>query len=86
MRFIPKFPIRPALAAPLLERVSSEEKPPWTVQCEQSFNDIRNGLINTTALHHPDLSKPFHVYSYASDYALGAALTQKHEDELKPVA
>ena len=82
-RFIPKFP---TLAAPLLERVSSKEKLPWTVQCEQSFNDIKNALINATALHHPDLSKPFHVYSDASDYAFGAVLTQKHEDELKPVA
>ena len=82
-RFIPKFP---TLAAPLLERVSSKEKLPWTVQCEQSFNDIKNSLINATALHHPDLSKPFHVYNDASDYAFGAVLTQKHEDELKPVA
>ena len=81
--FIPKFP---NLAAPLLDRVSSKEKPPLTVQCEQSFNDIKNALINATALHHPDLSKPFHVYSDASDYAFGAVLTQKHEDELKPVA
>ena len=82
-RFIPKFP---TLAGPLLERVSSKEKLPWTVQCEKSFHDIKNALINATALHHPDLSKPFHVYSDASDYAFGAVLTQKHEDELKPVA
>ena len=82
-RFIPKFP---TLAAPLLERVSSKEKLLWLVQCEQSFNDIKNTLINLTALHHPDFSKPFHVYSDASDYAFEAVLTQKHEHELKPVA
>ena len=63
-RFIPKFP---TLAASLLERVSSKGKLPWSVKCEQSFNDIKNALINATALHHPDLSKPVHVYSNASD-------------------
>ena len=82
-RVIPKLP---TLAASLLERVSSKEKLPWAVQCEQSLSDIKNALINATALHHPDLSKPFHVYSDASDYAFGAVLTQKHEHELKPVA
>ena len=56
------------------------------MQCEQSINDIKNALINATALHHPDLSKTFHVYSYASDYAFGAVLTLKHVDDLKPVA
>ena len=82
-RFIPKFP---TLAAPLLERVSSKENLPWTAQCEQSFNDIKNALINATAMYHPDLSKPFHIYTDSSDYAFGAVLTQKHEDELQPVA
>ena len=55
------------------------------MQCEQSSNNIKNAVINATALHHQDLSKPFHLYSGASDHAFGAVLTQKH-DELKPVA
>ena len=82
-RFIPKFP---TLAAPLLERVSSKESLPWTIQCERSFNDIKNALINATTMYHPDLGQPFHIYTDSSDYAFGAVLTQKHEDELQPVA
>ena len=59
-RLILKLPTR---TAPLLERVSSKEKLPWTVKCEPSLNDIKSALINATALHHPDLSKPFHACS-----------------------
>ena len=82
-RFFPKFP---TLAASLLEHVSSKEKVPWTVQCEQSFHDIKHALINATALHHPDLSKPFQMYTDPSDYAFGGVLMQKPENELKPFA
>ena len=56
------------------------------MRCEKSLNGSKNALINATALHHPDLSKPSCVYNDASDYAFGAVLTQKHEHELKPVA
>lgn len=82
-RFIPKFP---TLAGPLLNRISSKDIQPWTKQCEKSFSDIKQALINATAMRHPELNAPFHVYTDASDYAYGAVLTQQHEDKLCPVA
>lgn len=82
-RFIPKFP---TLAAPLLQRIKSADQLPWTTQCDQSFKDIKNALVNATVMRHPDLNKSFHIYTDASDYAYGAVLTQEHEGSLCPVA
>lgn len=82
-RFVPKFP---TLAAPLLQRISSKESIPWTKQCDAAFVNIKNALVNATVMRHPDLNKPFHIYTDASDYAYGAVLTQQHEDTLCPVA
>ena len=82
-RFIPKFP---TLAAPLLQRIKSKEQLPWTMQCDKSFSDIKQALVNATVMRHPELNRPFHIYTDASDYAYGAVLTQEHEGKLCPVA
>lgn len=82
-RFVPKFP---TLAAPLLERLNSKTPLPWTAHCTQAFGQIKAALINATSLHHPDLNRPFHLYTDASDYAYGGVLMQEHDDHLHPVA
>lgn len=82
-RFIPKFP---TLAAPLMERVNSKTPLPWTAQCTLAFQAIKAALVNTSSLRHPDLNKPFHLYTDASDYAYGGVLMQEHDDQLMPVA
>ena len=82
-RFIPKFP---TLAGPLLTRATSKDKLPWTTQCSESFQAIKNALVHATVMRHPDLNKPFHIYTDASDFAFGAVLTQEHDGEICPVA
>ena len=82
-RFVPKFP---TLAAPLLQRIKTKEQLPWTTQCDKSFQDIKQALVNATTMRHPDLNRSFHIYTDASDYAYGAVLTQEHEGTLCPIA
>ena len=82
-RFIPKFP---TLAAPLQQRITDKDPQEWTLQCDESFRNIKQALVNATKLRHPNLNKPFHIYTDASDYAYGAVLTQEHDGKLRPVA
>ena len=44
----------------------------WTPQCEQAFQRLKKLLITTPALRHPDLSKPFFLWTDASEAGFGA--------------
>ena len=69
-----------ATAAPLykLTTVKSEDesKWPWTQECEDAFNGLKNALISAPILRAPDWTEPFVVYTDASTYAMGAVLAQ----------
>ena len=65
--------------------ISGSALGPWTAQCTRAFQDIKQSLINTTGMCHPDLNKPFHLYTDASDYAYGAVLMQEHDGVMQPV-
>lgn len=50
----------------------------WTVEAESSFTALK-GLIVNGPLYDPEL--PTYVTTDASDYGLGAVLTQMHSDQ-----
>lgn len=56
----------------------------WTAQCTKAFEEIKQALISATGLCHPDLNKPFHLYTDASDYAFGAVLMQEYTSPQAP--
>ncbi|MEJ2153675.1 MAG: Ty3/Gypsy family RNase HI domain-containing protein, partial [Gemmatimonadota bacterium] len=59
----------------------------WTDDMEQAFVDIQRMLANQLMLYHPDPTKPFVLFTDASNVASGAALFQNDDDmELQPVA
>jgi hypothetical protein len=64
------------LIAPLTEIVSPTLKFLWTKECQKSFDDIKKVISKETLLAYPDFNKEFHVYTDASDYQLGAVITQ----------
>ena len=58
----------------------------WTPELEKAFNDIKKMVCKETMLNYPDWSKPFIIHTDASDYQLGAVISQKYGDEYKPLA
>jgi hypothetical protein len=74
--------LRSELLAPLTSMTSKKIKFNWTGEHQKVFENIKKIICREVMLTFPDFSKPFHIYTYASDKQLGPVITQ---DE-KPVA
>lgn len=85
-RFIPNFS---QLASPLNKLTSqSKNAPPfsWSKEADDAFQKLKNLLASAPILACPDYSKPFEVHTDASDYGIGAVLTQVLDGEEKVIA
>jgi len=51
----------------------------WTVDCEMSFNYLKNVLSSAPIVALPDFSVPFKMFTDASKEAVGAVLAQERE-------
>ena len=49
----------------------------WSSECEQAFANLKACLSTAPILTYPDFSQPFVVETDASDFGLGAILTQQ---------
>lgn len=69
---------RSHILGPLTELASGKKnkKIPWNPDHEKAFQDIKKLVAKETVLSYPDWSKPFEIHSDASDYQLGAVLSQ----------
>jgi hypothetical protein len=52
----------------------------WSTDCDSACNLLKQLLLSYPSLRQPDITRPFIVYTDASDYALGAILAQKDEN------
>ena len=96
-RFIYKIGDKSAPLHALLKKTVSDKNWPWTPQCQQAYDELRNSLTENCLQSHPDLTDPlaeFVVMTDASDIAAGAVLMQWQrrlpfedniEDETKPL-
>lgn len=84
-RFVKNFS---SIARPLTSSMKLERKAwKWTVTMEESFNTLKEAFTTAPILVHFDPAKPATVETDASDFALGAILSQKGDDDkLHPVA
>ena len=74
------------VAAPLT-RLTSKDKLEWGPQAEKAFQDLKAAFTTAPILMHPDFTKAFYMETDASDFALGAVLSQMGKDEkFHPVA
>jgi hypothetical protein len=70
------------LLAALTSMISKNVKFNWTDEHQKAFEKIKNIICREVMLTFPDFSKPFHIYTDASDKQLGDVIIQ---DE-KPIA
>lgn len=85
-RFIPNFS---TVAAPLNKLTSSGKNAPkfiWSSEANASFIKLKELLVTTPILACPDFSLPFSVHCDASNYGIGAMLTQEHDGKESVIA
>ena len=74
------------VAAPLT-RLTCKDKLEWGPEAEQAFQALKTAFTTAPILVHPDFAKAFYLETDASDFALGAVLSQIGVDgKLHPVA
>ena len=71
--FIPQFS---AIARPLTQLTRKNMHFNWSDEEQQAFEILKQRLIEAPILAFPDPSKPYSLYTDASDYAVGGILTQ----------
>ena len=72
-------------ASPLTDLTGKKSVFKWTEKEKLAFEKLKQALVTTPVLLHPDPSKPFHISTDASDLAIGAVLQQDQGRGLQPV-
>ena len=67
---------RSHILAPLTKLVGKGTKWQWDTPQIQAFEEIKRVMSKETILAYPNFEKPFHIYTDASDYQLGAVIMQ----------
>ncbi len=75
-RFIPDYA---TVAVPLtnLTKKVTPNRIPWNERCDRAFQELKRHLCSDPILQNPDFAKPFVVQTDASDYGVGAVLSQR---------
>ena len=84
--FIPDYS---ALANPLTNLTKKSTPFFWSAECDTAFHQLKLSITSGPVLRHPDPALPFTVETDASDFAMGAVLSQpsvENPDILHPVA
>ena len=82
-RFIKNFA---AKSAALVRLTRKEISFVWDATCEESFQALKSAFQSADLLRHFDPAKQTIVETDASDFAVGAVLSQMHDNTLFPVA
>ena len=55
----------------------------WTLECQLTFQLLKDLLLTEPILKYPDPNKPYVLYTDASKYAWSCVLTQEYEHEIE---
>jgi len=64
------------LDEPLTKLIKKGEKFNWTAEQQNFFQSLKEKLTTAPILNYPDFQREFLVTTDASDYAIGAVLSQ----------
>ena len=78
-KFVPRFS---DVTRPLTNLTKKDIVFEWTPECQQTFELLKDLLMQEPILKYPDPSKPYILYTDASKYAWSCVLIQEHEHEL----
>jgi hypothetical protein len=74
------------IATPLTDLTHKDTPFHWTTQTQEAFDQLKTRMASTPVLCIPDPAYPFTVTTDASDYAVGAVLSQDQGHGPQPVA
>ena len=72
-KFLPNFS---GIAKPLIDLTKKNTRFKWEEPHQRAFNFLKESLTDIPFLAYPDISKPFTLYTDASNLCIGACLTQ----------
>jgi hypothetical protein len=67
--------------APLTDLLKGDNKKKfeWPPEADKAFNNIKQQISKAVLLSFPDYNQPFHIYTDASNYQIGAVILQQDE-------
>ena len=65
------------IADPLTNLIGKGARFHWNDSCQKAFDKLKQMLCDSPVLTHPDYTKPFSIFTDASDVGVGAVLTQE---------
>lgn len=65
-----------SLTFPITETLSSKKKFQWTPEPQIAFEELKKRLTTAPILANPNFDRKFYLHCDASDYGIGAVLTQ----------
>ena len=65
------------IAAPLTELLKKDKAWDWNTKCQEAFEGLKKAMASEPVLVLPDHTKPFEIYTDASDVAIGGVLMQE---------
>ena len=78
-----------SLASPLTELTKKDVVWNWSVDCQAAFEALKKSVVSAPCLTHPQFDLPFVLETDASNFAVGAVLSQPSSldnlEDLRPV-
>lgn len=75
-----------SLSKPLTSLLKKDSTFQWTEQCEEAFNLLKNAVISSPILQHPNFKERFILTTDASAYAISGVLSQGELGSDLPIA
>lgn len=79
-QLVPKFA---EIAEPLFQLMRKDVEWKWGSTHTSGFEKLKEALCSQQVMAHPDLSKPYILYTDACDYAIGGILCQEDDDGIE---